>query len=48
MAEAVIKLYKDVDYARMLGENGRRAVEKKYNWKNEAKKLIELYEVIKI
>ncbi len=47
MAEAVIKLYKDVDYARMMGENGRRAVEKKYNWKNEAKKLIKLYETLK-
>ena len=46
MAEAIIKLYRDVDYSRMLGENGRRAVEKKYNWKNEAKKLIELYEMI--
>jgi len=29
-----------------MGQNGRRAVEEKYNWKNEAKKLIELYESI--
>lgn len=43
MAEAVIRLYKDREYARKLGENGRRAVEEKYNWKNEAKKLCELY-----
>jgi len=48
MAEAVIKLYKNIDYARMLGENGRKAVETKYNWKNEAKKLIELYSNLKI
>jgi len=43
MAEAVIRLYKDKEYARKLGENGRRAVEEKYNWENEAKKLCELY-----
>jgi len=44
MAEAVIELYKNEDYARKLGENGRRAVEEKYNWKNEAKKLLKIYE----
>jgi len=43
MAEAVIRLYKDKEYARKLGENGRRAVEEKYNWENEAKKLCEVY-----
>ena len=43
MAGAVIRLYKDKEYARKLGENGRRAVEEKYNWENEAKKLCELY-----
>lgn len=47
MAEAIIKLYKDKDYARLLGENGRKAVEKKYNWENEAKKLIKLYDCLK-
>ena len=43
MAEAVIRLYKDKEYARKLGENGRRAVEEKYNWENEAKKLCKFY-----
>ena len=43
MANAVIRLYEDKEYARKLGENGRRAVEEKYNWENEAKKLCELY-----
>jgi len=43
MAEAVIRLYRDREYARKLGENGRRAVEEKYNWENEAKKLCGLY-----
>jgi len=26
-----------------MGENGGRAVEEKYNWENEEKKLLELY-----
>ena len=44
IAEAVIKLYNDRELATKLGENGRNAVEGKYNWENEAKKLCELYE----
>jgi len=44
MAEAIIMLYQNKEYARKLGKNGRRAVEEKYNWENEAKKLCELYE----
>ena len=44
MAEAIIMLYQNKEYARKLGKNGRRAVEEKYNWRNEAKKLCELYE----
>ena len=30
-----------------MGENGRRAVEEKYNWKNEGKKLLKIYEKFK-
>jgi glycosyltransferase involved in cell wall biosynthesis len=47
MAEAVIRLYRDNEYARKLGENGRKAVEEKYNWETEAKKLCELYKGLK-
>ena len=47
MAEAVIRLYKDKDYARKLGANGRKAVEETYNWETEAKKLCELYNGLK-
>lgn len=47
LAEAVIMLYKNVELARTLGKNGRKCVEKKYNWKKEAKKLIALYERVK-
>jgi len=44
MTRAIIKLYKNNEFARKLGENGSKAVEKKYNWENEAKKLCKLYE----
>jgi len=47
MAKAVIKLYKDKGLANKFGKNGRKAVEKKYNWKNDTKKLIELYNGLK-
>jgi glycosyltransferase involved in cell wall biosynthesis len=43
MAQFIIKLHHDKQYARKLGINGRRAVETKYNWKNEAKKLAQIY-----
>lgn len=43
MAEAVIRIYHNPDLARQCGENGRKAVETKYNWKNESEKLIKLY-----
>ena len=43
MAEALIKLYNDKKYAKKLGENGQRAIEEKYDWKNEADKLCLLY-----
>ncbi len=44
MANAIIELYNNPDRAHQYGENGRKAVEIKYNWKNEAKKLIDLYQ----
>ena len=44
MANAVITLYNNPELARRFGENGRRAVEKKYNWNIESKKLVELYQ----
>lgn len=34
------------DEARVMGENGRRAVENKYNWDHESKKLIDFYKSI--
>ena len=44
MADAVIKLHGGKEYASKSGAAGRRAVEEKYNWENEAKKLCELYD----
>jgi glycosyltransferase involved in cell wall biosynthesis len=46
VAEAIIKLYKDRAWAKKLGENGRRAVEEKYNWEKAGTKLTDLYENI--
>jgi glycosyltransferase involved in cell wall biosynthesis len=44
MAEAIIKLHANRHYANELGINGRRAVEAKYNWDNEVKKLSQIYD----
>ena len=46
IARAIEYLLAHPAEAYRMGQNGRRAVEEKYNWKNEAKKLIELYESI--
>ncbi|UCE73367.1 MAG: glycosyltransferase family 4 protein [Methanomassiliicoccales archaeon] len=43
MTKAVIRLYENKDYAEQLGENGRKAVVDKYNWKRDGKKLVEVY-----
>lgn len=42
-AEAIEYLLRHSAKARRMGENGRGAVEERYNWKTEAAKLIELY-----
>jgi glycosyltransferase involved in cell wall biosynthesis len=44
MAERVIKLNIEKELAKMLGDNGRAAVEKRYNWEIEATKLCNLYQ----
>ena len=45
-AEAILYLFGHPEEARKMGENGRRAVEEKYNWETEGRKLVELYEKI--
>jgi len=37
-------LLRDSQLSKLMGKNGREAVEKRYNWKNEEKKLIDLYD----
>jgi glycosyltransferase involved in cell wall biosynthesis len=43
LANGVISLYENRDYAKQLGENGKKAVDNKYNWENAGANLIELY-----
>ena len=43
IADAILYLVDDLDEARLLGQNGRKAVLEKYNWPMEEKKLVSLY-----
>lgn len=44
IAEAIEYLLTHPEEARRMGQNGRQAVEEKYNWEKEAQKLLALYE----
>ena len=46
IAEAIIYLIEYLDEAKKMGENGRRAVEEKYNWNEMEKELIKIYSKI--
>lgn len=46
IANAIDTLVTDPVMAQCMGENGRRAVEQKYNWSNEEKKLFSFYEKV--
>jgi len=46
ISEAIKWIYEHPKEAKMMGENGKRAVFEKYNWQAEEKKLFELYEKI--
>lgn len=46
IAAAISALFEKPDWAAELGANGRRAVLEKYNWKQEEKKLHELYALL--
>lgn len=43
IAEAIEQLFSNLDLAKKMGGNGRSAVIKKYNWKQEEKKLLDTY-----
>jgi len=44
IAEAILHLFNNPQLRKQMGENGRRAVEEKYNWERESKKLLTVYE----
>lgn len=46
ISEAVNYLLNNDNLAKAMGQNGRKAVEKKFNWEHEKKKLIDLYQRI--
>ena len=46
LSEAVIDIITNPEVALEMGKNGRKAVEEKYNWEIEEKKLIRLYHKI--
>ncbi|MFD1685881.1 glycosyltransferase family 4 protein [Halobellus litoreus] len=46
LANALVELYRDPERCRELGENGRQAVEDKYNFQHEGEQLVSLYERI--
>lgn len=46
IAQAMEYFIHNPDEAKLMGENGRKAVFQKYNWSNEEKKLLQLYENI--
>jgi len=46
-ADAIEKIIFNKEYAKTLGENGRRNVEENYNWENNLKEMIGLYKTLK-
>lgn len=44
IANAILYLLEHLEEAKRMGENGRRAVEEKYNWEKMEEKLLKLYE----
>ena len=43
IANAILRIFKYPEAAKTMGENGRKAIEEKYNWENESKKLLSIY-----
>lgn len=44
LAEQLIRCIENPENLKKMGESGRNAIKEKYNWDNEVKKLIELYQ----
>lgn len=43
ICNAVNYLFENLEMAKKMGENGRKAVMKKYSWNSEEKKLLKIY-----
>jgi len=48
IADALKYLHRNPELRKEMGEKGRRAVIDKYNWENESRKLIDVYQKIRI
>ncbi|MCP2041412.1 glycosyltransferase involved in cell wall biosynthesis [Neisseria sp. HSC-16F19] len=46
IANAIDKLVQNKEWARLLGENGKKAIYDKYSWLIEEKKLLQLYQTV--
>ncbi len=46
IARAMEYLIEHPQEARQMGDNGRRAVQEKYNWETESRRLLEIYETV--
>jgi len=46
IASAIKKILTDKDLAKVMGDNGRKAVQEKYNWESQAETLLYLYSSI--
>ena len=44
--DAINMLLDNPQLAKEMGENGRKAVEEKYNWRTEEKKLLNIYNTL--
>lgn len=44
LAQKLLKLLADDDLVKKLGKNGRQKVLREYNWENQAKKIIKIYQ----
>ena len=43
LADSIMKLFKDNNYRKQLGEQARYRVIKKYNWENNVKQMVKIY-----
>ncbi len=48
ITEAIQRIIDNPDKAQIMGENGRKTVVKKYNWKNEEDKLVSFYSKLSV